>query len=155
MPEITRKATLTKKQRVIPSRERVGALGAHMRMGILMGKDSSGTAKPRAPRVSRREFVQRIARRTNQPVDGVQQVYDAMVAEIIELTTKGYNVTFTGFGRFYTQPHKGHRVRFADPDGTTEVPDYMTLKFSATSAINKQIKEAVGVEKAPRLLAEK
>ena len=135
-------------------------------MGILMTKESTaaatadGTAgsvkkpaKPRTPRVSRREFVQRIARRTSQPIDSVQEVYDAMLEEIIELTTKGYNVTFTGFGRFYTQPHKGHRVRFADPEGDTEVPDYMTLKFSATSAINKQIKDAVGDEKVQELLA--
>ncbi len=118
-----------------------------------MKKQNSGKTKPRTPRVSRREFVQRIARRTSQPVGDVQQVYEAMIEEIIELTTKGYNVTFTGFGRFYTQPHKGHRVQFADPDGDTEVPDYMTLKFSATSAINKQIKDAVGDEKVQELLA--
>ena len=120
--------------------------------GVANTRDAN-VSRSRTPRVSRREFVQRIARRTNHAVGDVQDVYDAMLEEIVELTTKGYNVTFTGFGRFYTQPHKGHRVRFADPDGDTQVPDYMTLKFSATSAINKQIKDAVGDEKVQELLA--
>lgn len=90
-------------------------------------------------RVSKREFVQRVARRGNLPLPVAQQVYDALIEELIDLVSKGNNVTLTGFGKFYPQEHKGHRVRFADADGSSQIDDYTVLKFSATRAVNRSV----------------
>ncbi|WP_439593529.1 HU family DNA-binding protein [Microbacterium sp.] len=90
-------------------------------------------------RVSKREFVQRVARRGSLPLPVTQQVYDAIIEELIELVSKGNKVTLTGFGKFYPQEHKGHRVRFADVDGPSQIDDYTVLKFSATRAVNRSV----------------
>ncbi|GAA1916960.1 hypothetical protein GCM10009775_06750 [Microbacterium aoyamense] len=92
-------------------------------------------------RVSKREFVQRVARRGSVPLPVTQQVYDALIEELIELVAKGNKVTLTGFGRFYPQEHKGHRVRFADDDGSSQIDDYTVLKFSATRAVNRAVQD--------------
>jgi DNA-binding protein HU-beta len=91
-------------------------------------------------RVSRREFVQRFARRGGLPLRVAQQAYDAMIDELLDLVAQGNRVTLTGFGKFYLQEHKGHRVQFADPDGKSEIDDYAVLKFSATRAVNRSVK---------------
>lgn len=93
-------------------------------------------------RVSKREFVQRVARRGNLPLRVTQQAYDALIEELIDLVSKGNKVTLTGFGKFYAQEHKGHRVRFADGDGPSEIDDYTVLKFSATRAVNRSVEVA-------------
>lgn len=92
-------------------------------------------------RVSKREFVQRFARRGNLPLPIAQQAYDAMIEELLDLVGQGNRVTLTGFGRFYPQEHKGHRVRFSEggEDGSDEIGDYTVLKFSATRAVNRSI----------------
>lgn len=92
-------------------------------------------------RVSKREFVQRFARRGNLPLPVAQQAYDAMIEELLELVGHGNRVTLTGFGRFYLQEHKGHRVRFGEgrPAGSDAIGDYTVLKFSATRAVNRSI----------------
>lgn len=90
-------------------------------------------------RVSRREFVQRVARRANSSLPVTQQVYDAFLEELIDLVASGNKVTLTGFGKFYPQEHKGHRVRFAGGDEPAEIEDYTVLKFSATRAVNRTV----------------
>ena len=54
---------------------------------------------------------------------------------------EGNRLTLRGFGKFYPQDHKGHRVRFADgsPDGSGVIPDYTVLKFSATRDVNRRL----------------
>ena len=70
------------------------------------------------------------------PLGVTQQVYDAFIEELIDLVSKGNKVTLTGFGKFYPQEHKGHRVRFADGDGSTEIDDYTVLKqFEGKSSL--------------------
>lgn len=90
-------------------------------------------------RVNKREFVKRFARRAGVPVHVASLVYEAMIEELLEIVGNGDRLTLTGFGKFYPQEHKGHRVRFADADGKTEVDDYNVLKFSATRAVNKSV----------------
>lgn len=102
----------------------------------------STTAGFEQGRVSKREFVQRVARRGNLPLRVTQQAYDALIEELIDLVSKGNKVTLTGFGKFYPQEHKGHRVRFGDGDGSSEIDDYTVLKFSATRAVNRSVKPA-------------
>lgn len=90
-------------------------------------------------RVSKREYVNRLARRAGVPVRTASAVYEAAVEELLSIVRSGDRLTLTGFGRFYPQEHKGHRVRFADEDGTSEIEDYAVLKFSATSSVNKKL----------------
>lgn len=97
-------------------------------------------------RVSKREFVQRAARRGGIPHATMQKAYDSIVAELLDLVGKGNRVTLTGFGRFYPQPHKGHTVQTkirkdkSGPGESKQVDDYVVLKFSATRDVNKMIK---------------
>lgn len=89
-------------------------------------------------RVSKREFISRVAHRSGLPVKVVSQLYDAGMAELMDIVTNGNQLMLTGFGRFYPQAHKGHRVQFADSDSKV-IADYSVLKFSATRGVNKSL----------------
>ena len=91
-------------------------------------------------RVSKREFVQRFARRGGISVQTAQTAYTAMIDELLDLVGKGNTVTLTNVGKFYPQTHKGHRVQFAKDDSDAEVNDYTVLKFSATREVNRRVK---------------
>ncbi|WEK59938.1 MAG: HU family DNA-binding protein [Candidatus Microbacterium colombiense] len=93
-----------------------------------------------ANRVSKREFVQRFARRGGISVFAAQTAYNAMIDELLDLVGQGNTVTLTNFGKFYPQTHKGHRVQFGNDEGTGEVNDYTVLKFSATREVNRRVK---------------
>jgi DNA-binding protein HU-beta len=93
-----------------------------------------------ANRVSKREFVQRFARRGGISVFAAQTAYNAMIDELLDLVSQGNTVTLTNFGKFYPQNHKGHRVQFGKDEGTGEVTDYTVLKFSATREVNRRVK---------------
>ncbi|WP_110588076.1 HU family DNA-binding protein [Microbacterium suaedae] len=104
----------------------------------------TATAQLDQGRVSKREFIQRAARRGGMPVKVVQQAYDAIIDEVIDLVQSGNRVTLTGFGKFYPQEHKGHvaQTNFTQErqrGATKEVPDYKVLKFSATREVNKRL----------------
>lgn len=94
-------------------------------------------------RVSKREFIARVARNAGVSVATASQVYEALVDEVVTVVGEGNRLTLRGFGKFYPQDHKGHRVRFADgnPDGSGVIPDYTVLKFSATRDVNRRIGE--------------
>lgn len=90
-------------------------------------------------RVSKREYVSRVARRAGVPVRVASVVYEAAIEELLSIVGNGDRLTLTGFGKFYPQEHKGHRVRFADENGKAEIEDYAVLKFSATRSVNKKV----------------
>lgn len=98
--------------------------------------------------IAKREFLVRVAKRAEVPHRIVSTVYDAIIAEILESVGKGFKVTLLGFGKFYPQGHKGHRVQFKTSDNGTEVQDYAVLKFSATRAINRRIFPGVAAAEA-------
>ncbi|WP_295780036.1 HU family DNA-binding protein [uncultured Microbacterium sp.] len=101
----------------------------------------SGT-RTEEPKVSKREFVQRVSQRTGLSLRVTQLAYDAIFDEILDLVNAGNRVTLTGFGRFYAQSHKGHDVVLNirdDPQARGRVDDYAVLKFSATREVNKRI----------------
>jgi DNA-binding protein HU-beta len=93
-----------------------------------------------ANRVSKREFVQRVARRGGISVPAAQNAYNAMIDELLDLVSQGNTVTLTNFGKFYPQTHKGHRVQFSKDEEAGEVTDYTVLKFSATRQVNRRVK---------------
>lgn len=87
-------------------------------------------------RVSKRKFIANVAHRSGLPIKVVGQVYDTGLAELMDIVSKGDQLMLTGFGKFYPQAHKGHRVQFAD-SGSKVIDDYHVLKFSATRSVNK------------------
>jgi len=89
-------------------------------------------------RVSRREFLMQVSKRTGISVKTVTHVYDTMLDELMDTLVRGDQLTLTGFGKFYSQPHKGHRVQFAG-GGSEVINDYRVLKFSATRAVNRSL----------------
>lgn len=89
-------------------------------------------------RVSKRDFLARVAHRSGLPVKTVTQVYDESMAELMAIVVGGNQLMLTGFGRFYPQAHKGHRVQFAG-NGSKVIDDYSVLKFSATRGVNKSL----------------
>lgn len=102
-------------------------------------KTAQGVETP--TRVSKREYISRIARRTGQPVRTVSEVYEAGLAELMEIIINGDRLMLTGFGSFYPQEHKGHRVQFAGRAGEKVIDDYSVLKFSATRDVNRRLDE--------------
>ncbi|MEB7447904.1 HU family DNA-binding protein [Arthrobacter koreensis] len=107
-------------------------------------------------RVNKREFLVRVARRAGVPVRVATDVYEAVIEEILEIVENGDRLTLTGFGKFYPQKHKGHRVQRINEEGKLEgsenpetVGDYAVLKFSATRAVNRKIGAKPHHEPAP------
>lgn len=95
------------------------------------------TIEPDPRRVSKREFISRVASRSGQPIRVVNLVYESILDELMAAVCGGENVVLTGFGRFYRQAHKGHKVRF----GKNAVGDYPVLKFSASRSMNQLLED--------------
>lgn len=86
-------------------------------------------------RISKREFISRVAERTGWPMKTVSSVYEGILDELLDAVSHGETVGLTGFGRFYRQTHRGHKVHF----GQSEVDDYSVLKFSASRIVNRKL----------------
>lgn len=93
--------------------------------------------KPQASdhRIAKRKFLSLVAQRTGVPMGVVDQIYEASLEELIEITASGDSVMLNEFGKFYPHLHKGHAVQF----GEGHIDDYYVLKFSATRDINRQL----------------
>lgn len=103
--------------------------------------------QPEQKRVSKREFLAQVSATSDIPLRTINRVYDAILDELLETMRRGESLMLTGFGKFYPQAHKGHRVQFAE-DGAKAIDDYQVLKFSATRAVNKSLLEAPREERA-------
>lgn len=71
----------------------------------------------------------------------LQRDYSIIVDEIVEKAKQGYEVSLTGFGVYVLKKHKGHPVQFGSK--STHVKDYEVLKFSASDALNRKLREPV------------
>lgn len=89
----------------------------------------------RQERVSKREFISRVAARSGHSIKTVSGIYEALFDELIDSVSSDESVVLTGVGRFYRQDHKGHKVRF----GKSAVDDYSVLKFSASRSANRRL----------------
>lgn len=97
-------------------------------------------------RVNKSDFLNRVSTRTGVPLQVATDMYEAIIEEILDVVSAGDSLILTGFGKFYHQEHKGHRVQTVNQEGklagTDEpevVADYAVLKFSATRTINRRI----------------
>jgi nucleoid DNA-binding protein len=91
-------------------------------------------------RISKREFISRVAERSGWPIKTVSSVYEGILDELLDAVSHGETVGLTGFGRFYRQTHRGHKVHF----GQSEVDDYSVLKFSASRIVNRKLESETG-----------
>lgn len=103
-----------------------------------IGGEETAVGGAEQKRVSKKKFISAVAKRSGYPVRVVTLVYDAVLAELMSVVSRGDQLMLTGFGRFYGQKHKGHRVQFAD-GGRERIDDYSVLKFSATRDVNRQL----------------
>lgn len=90
-------------------------------------------------RVTKKEFLTAVARRTGMPAKAVNEVYAAMTEELLDTVSSGRDLLLTGFGRFYARTHAGHSVQFAGgKNGEPAVIEpYKVLKFSASREVNR------------------
>lgn len=94
-------------------------------------------------RVNKREFIARVATRSGQPRSMTSQVYEAVIEELSEsIVERGEMVVLTGFGRFFTRRHKGHRVRF----GKDSVDDYLVVKFAPSRSMKRLVNDPTSDE---------
>lgn len=87
------------------------------------------------------EFIRFIADENDMTLDEAKRSYWAVVTAIKALVTKGVDLQLRGFGRFYLQLHKGQCPQFQDGVNRTPMPDYLVLKFSASTSVNKHIRD--------------
>ncbi len=90
-------------------------------------------------RVNKREFIVRVSRRSGRPIREVTAIMEAGGRELMDIMREDQRLMITGFGSFYPQAHKGHRVQFSDEAGGKVIGDYSVLKFSATRDVNRSL----------------
>ena len=94
-----------------------------------------------AERVLKKEFLDAVAKRAGVSTTITTRVYEAFVAELLDVARSGKRVLLTGFGKFYPQIHAGHRVQFAkDKGGAKEIGPYPVLKFSAGREVSRSLR---------------
>lgn len=95
-------------------------------------------------KLNKKGFVSYLARRNGTSFEAALRAYDMVVDGIISAAKEGMNLSLMGFGRFYLQEHSGHPVQFKDTDSNTThtvyMPKYKVFKFSASKALNSEIR---------------
>lgn len=89
------------------------------------------------PVINKGEFIRRVARRAKMPRRVVKEVYAAVFEELTECMVAGEPVVLTGFGRFESRLHGGHRVRFGHPP----LDPYLTARFNASVPLKRRLRE--------------
>lgn len=90
-------------------------------------------------KVNKSKFLAYAAAKHQMDVADLSKVYDVIVSSISDLTSQGHELSLTGFGVFSVKVHKGHPVQFGSSQ--SNVKDYPVLKFSASDALNRKIRE--------------
>lgn len=85
------------------------------------------------------EFVDWIAEENEMTRAEATQAYCAVINGIKKAVANGARLQLYGFGIFYLQLHKGHKMQFQPLQNTTD--DYLVLKFSASSSLNRHIRD--------------
>jgi nucleoid DNA-binding protein len=95
-------------------------------------------------KITRKMLLQQVANRSGYDINTVSKVYGAIVDAIVESVQTEHYISLTGFGNFYLQHHKGHPVQFESSDSA--VHDYKLLKFSASDALNRRLRDDIPVD---------
>jgi DNA-binding protein HU-beta len=95
--------------------------------------------------VTKQEFVDQVASKTNMSRREAADAVDAVLASIQETLTSGGEINFTGFGKFSTQHRKERQgVNPRNPTEKVTIPAATVPKFSAGSTLKQAVKSGGG-----------
>jgi DNA-binding protein HU-beta len=105
-----------------------------------------GSALQREERlVTKQEFVDEVARRSNLTKQDAGKAVDAFLDSITDALKSGDAVSFTGFGKFSAQHRKARMgVNPRNPSQKVHIPASMVPKFSAGSQLKAAVKSGGG-----------
>lgn len=113
----------------------MGAPTAPSRRGDLRECESSVDEDTPGDKITKRDFIARVAETSGQSSRVVATVYESIIATLLDAVTDGEIVELTGFGSFRKQHHQGHKVRF----GRTSIGEYTVMRFKASRSTNRRI----------------
>jgi DNA-binding protein HU-beta len=91
--------------------------------------------------VTKQEFVDKIASKTDMSRKDAADAVDAFLESITEELRGGGEINFTGFGKFSTQHRKERQgVNPRNPSEKVTIPAATVPKFSAGSALKQAVK---------------
>jgi DNA-binding protein HU-beta len=91
--------------------------------------------------VTKQEFVDQIASKTDLSRKDAAKAVDAFLETVTESLTKGQDVAFTGFGKFSTQKRAARQgVNPRNPSQKVTIPAATVPKFSAGSSLKSAVR---------------
>jgi DNA-binding protein HU-beta len=95
--------------------------------------------------VTKQEFVDQVASKTNMSRREAQDAVDAVLDSITDTLKSGGEINFTGFGKFSTQHRKERQgVNPRNPSEKVTIPAATVPKFSAGSSLKQAVKSGGG-----------
>ena len=96
--------------------------------------------------MTKQEFVDQVASKTNMSRREAADAVDAVLDSIQETLTSGGEINFTGFGKFSTQHRKERQgVNPRNPTQKVTIPAATVPKFSAGSTLKSAVKAGGGM----------
>ena len=91
--------------------------------------------------MTKQEFVNEVARRSQLTARDAGKAVDAFLEAITDSLKRGEEVTFTGFGKFSAQQRAARTgVNPRNPSEKVHIPAARVPKFSAGSALKSAVK---------------
>jgi DNA-binding protein HU-beta len=91
--------------------------------------------------VTKQEFVDKIASKTDLSRRDAAKAVDAFLETVTESLKSGNDITFTGFGKFSTQQRKERQgVNPRNPSQKVTIPAARVPRFSAGSTLKQQVR---------------
>jgi DNA-binding protein HU-beta len=105
----------------------------------------NSTTGRRRSDVTKQEFVDQVASKTNMSRREAQDAVDAVLDSITDTLKSGGEINFTGFGKFSTQHRKERQgVNPRNPSEKVTIPAATVPKFSAGSTLKQAVKSGGG-----------
>lgn len=99
------------------------------------------TADRKCKKMNQTEFVEYLMATHDLSREEAKRMYQYVIQDIIRLVSGGTILSLNDFGTFELKIHKGHPIQFQKE--RMMIPDYPVFKFTASNALNKQIRSAV------------
>ena len=91
--------------------------------------------------MTKQEFVEQIASKTDLSRKDAAKAVDAFLETVTDSLKKGQDVTFTGFGKFSTQKRAARQgVNPRNPSQKVTIPAATVPKFSAGSSLKSAVR---------------
>ncbi len=95
--------------------------------------------------MTKQEFVDKIASKTDMSRKDAADAVDAFLESITDELRRGGEINFTGFGKFSTQHRKERQgVNPRNPSEKVTIPAATVPKFSAGSTLKQAVKSGGG-----------